>query len=178
MNTSRTAAAGKSGESSKSGNGTQAERPDDDLDAVQADVDRIVDAAADEARRLGEQAKAYGSAFANRQKRGVADAIADAAANLRDTGQTFDERPNVQSILLQASEALDDIADRIRTTSFSDMYESAEDYTRSRPLLVAVCAAFAGFAVARFVKSSGGAYHKPGFRSYREAGYGYGNRPM
>lgn len=144
-----------------------------DFDAMKQDVDRIVDAAADEARRLGDHAKAYGAEFAEGQKRGVAEAIADVAASLRETGQTLTGRPNIQSIFVQASDNLDSLAETVGSMSFADLYEEAEAFSRARPVLVGACAAFAGFAVARFIKSSSdrsGRDGHTGFQSYQSAG--------
>lgn len=146
---------------------------DEDFDAMKQDVDRIVDAAADEARRLGEHAKAYGAAFAEGQKRGVAEAIADVAASLRETAETLTGRPNLQSILEQASDNLDSLAETVGSMSFADLYEEAEAFSRARPVLVGACALFAGFAMARFIKSSAdrsGSDGHPGFQSYQSAG--------
>ena len=125
----------------------------DDLTAVQADVDRIVSAATAEARRLRRQAGEYGAAFAKRQKNGIANAISDAAEGLRDTADTLEDRPNVRAIVDQASASLEDIAERIREMSFADLYEEAETYARTHPILVAAFAAGAGLAAARFVKN-------------------------
>lgn len=125
------------------------------LDAVKRDVEHLVDRASEEAEKLSEAAREYGSAFANRRKVGTADTISGIAQSLRESGEKLSDRPNLHSIMENAAESLEDVAESIRTRSFSDLYSDAETFARERPLTVAAGAAVFGLLVARFLKSSG-----------------------
>lgn len=131
--------------------GDGAPEQDTDFETMKDDLNLSVDTARDQARRLGNYARTHGSTSAERRKGRVADAIAEAARTLRGASASRDGQADVQSILDRTAETLDDISDRVRATSFADLYETAEDYARERPLLVAGCAVLAGFALSRIV---------------------------
>lgn len=126
----------------------------DNLDAVKRDMEHLVDRASEEAEKLSSAAKEYGAAFAQRRKAGTADTISDIAQNLRELSDKMSDRPNLLSIMENAADSLEDVADGIRTRSFSDLYDDAEAFARARPLTVAAGAAVVGLLAARFLKSS------------------------
>ncbi len=151
-----TGAAGKANTRTENGGGEKpiSAEAADNLDAVKRDMEHLVDRASEEAEKLSSAARKYGAAFAQQRKAGTADTISDIAQNLRELSDKMSDRPNLLSIMENAADSLEDVADGIRTRSFSDLYNDAEAFARERPLTVAAGAAVVGLLAARFLKSS------------------------
>lgn len=102
-------------------------------------------------REFIEAARDHAADYAARRKGDAARSVADIARSLRDSGHAFDDRPHIRDFVDAAALGLENLADDIRTRSFRDMVDDAEDFARQRPLLVAAAAGLAGFALARWL---------------------------
>lgn len=138
-----------------SGHAGEAGSDPGDLNDLKRDVEDTVDVAMERGRGFAAAARSHAVHFAESRKGEAARSVSDLAHSLRDSGRTFDDRPNVKAFFDSAAEGLDDLAGSIETRSFSDFYEDAEAFARRSPVAVAVATVAAGFLLARFVKSSG-----------------------
>jgi hypothetical protein len=91
---------------------------------------------------------------------GVARALRVASDDLRDKGQ-----PMVAEYSRHLAEGLESMAQSLSRRSVDDLVEGIEDFARQRPVAFMGGAMVAGFALARFMKSSAGR------RSERGASY-------
>lgn len=114
----------------------------------------LADAAKEQTRTLLDAAKGQATSFADARKDGVAQAVADIASSLRDSGEGFEDRPNIQGFVASAADGLDQIAGSLRERSFGELYGEAEDFARRQPVAVGIGAVAVGFLLARFIKSS------------------------
>jgi|GEM_PF-1755160 len=104
----------------------------------------LLDTAKDRVEGLAEDTKQAGAERAQ----GLARAIHRAAEELeRDS-------PQIARLVHDAAGSVDEVARAIRERNPRDMLRSAEDFARRQPLAFAGIAALAGFAVARFARSS------------------------
>lgn len=117
------------------------------------------------ARDTAQEAREAGSAFIDgardrasdyleRRKESAVQSIDDVAHTLRDSGETFEDRPNIRLFVDSAADGLEHLADEIRDRSFIEIYADVEEFARRRPTLFAGAAGVAGFMLARFLKSS------------------------
>lgn len=114
----------------------------------------IAGAAAEQGRQFLASARSQATGFADDRKNDAAQSIADLASSLRESGQTFGDRPHIQSFVGSAAEGLEQLADGIRQRSFAEIYADVETFARARPLAVGVATVAAGFLLARFIKST------------------------
>ncbi|GJE55149.1 MULTISPECIES: hypothetical protein [Methylobacterium] len=126
-----------------------------DLHDLKRDVEDTVDVAVERGRGFAAAARTHAVNLAEGRKAEAAKSVSGLAHSLRDSGRTFDDRPNVKAFFDSAAEGLDDLAGSIETRSFNDFYQDAEAFARRSPVAVAVATFAAGFLLARFVKSSG-----------------------
>jgi hypothetical protein len=82
---------------------------------------------------------------------GVARAFRVASDDLHDQGQSL-----VAGYSRQVAEGLESMAQSLSRRSLGDLVEGVEDFARERPVAFMGGAMVAGFALARFMKSSGG----------------------
>jgi hypothetical protein len=82
---------------------------------------------------------------------GVARALRVASDDLHDQGQSL-----VAGYSRQVAEGLESIAQSLSRRSLGDLVEGVEDFARERPVAFMGGAMVAGFALARFMKSSAG----------------------
>lgn len=82
---------------------------------------------------------------------GVARALRVASDDLHDQGQSL-----VAGYSRQVAEGLESMAQSLSRRSLGDLVEGVEDFARERPVAVLGGAMVAGFALARFMKSSAG----------------------
>jgi F0F1-type ATP synthase membrane subunit b/b' len=80
---------------------------------------------------------------------GVAHALRRASDDLRDQGQ-----PMVAEYSRHVAEGLESFADSLGKRDVDELVEGVEDFARTRPVAFLGGAAVAGFALARFMKSS------------------------
>lgn len=111
-------------------------------------------AALDQGRRLLDDAKRQATSYADDRKNEAARSVSDIAASLRETGRSFEDRPNIRAFVGNAADGLDQLAEGLRERSFAELYGEAEAYARRSPVVVGAVAVVAGFLLARFIKSS------------------------
>lgn len=114
----------------------------------------IAGTAAEKGRVLLDSAKGQAVSFADQRKDSAAQSIADIASSLRDTGGGFEDRPNLKAFVGSAADGLEQLSTSLKDRSFADIYGDIESYARRQPVVFGAAAAFAGFLVARFIKSS------------------------
>ncbi len=114
----------------------------------------IAGAAAEHGRQFLASARSQATGFADDRKNDAAQSISDIASSLRESGQTFGDRPNIQSFVGSAAEGLEQFAEGIRQRSFAEIYADVETFARARPVAVGVATVAAGFLLARFIKST------------------------
>lgn len=135
--------------------GSSARPGDGDLAGIASGMaGDIAGAAVAQGRQLLETARGQATSFADERKNSAAQSISDLAGSLRDTGKTFEDRPNIASFVGSAADGLEQLAGGIRDRSFADLYGEVETYARRQPVTVAAVALVAGFLAARFIKSS------------------------
>lgn len=122
--------------------------------SMRAAADELKDAAWEQGRTMFDGARRQAASYADDRKNEAAESVSGLAASLRETGQSFGERPNLRSFVDGAADGLEQLADGLRERSFTELYGEAEAYARRSPLVVGAVAAAAGFLLARFIKSS------------------------
>lgn len=125
-----------------------------DLDALKDDVGDLAGAAVERGWGFVEAARVQATDYAEQRKSDAARSVGDLAKALRESGKTFEDRPNIRAVMDSAADGLDGLAGTISDRSFAELYADAERVARARPAAVAVAGAVAGFLVARFVKAS------------------------
>ncbi|MGJ3265030.1 MAG: hypothetical protein ACFE0R_17530 [Salinarimonas sp.] len=134
-------------------------------DRARADWDDLKREASDAARETADDAREAGYAFVHgardrasdyleRRKESAVQSIDDVAHTLRESSETFDDRPNLRLFVDSAADGLENLAEEIRDRSFIEVYADVEQFARRRPALFAGAAGVAGFMLARFLKSS------------------------
>lgn len=134
----------------------------------------IAGAAVEQGKQLLESAKGHATGFADMRKNDAAQSISDLASSLRETGKSFEERPNIKALVGTAADGLEQFADGLRERNFTEIYSDIEAYARHRPLAVGAATVVAGFFLARFIKSSSeelaaGAQHRANAPTRRAA---------
>ncbi|WP_372424604.1 hypothetical protein [Salinarimonas chemoclinalis] len=162
-------------------------------DRPRADWDELKREASDAARDTAEEAREAGYAFVSgardratdyleRRKESAVQSIDDVAHTLRESSETFDDRPNLRLFVDSAADGLENLAEEIRDRSFIEVYADVEQLARRRPALFATAAGVAGFMLARFLKSSAeeveerrmhGAHQREQRHARRYGGAGY-----
>ncbi len=126
-----------------------------DLQDLRHDVEETASVAAERGKGFAAAARQHALSYVDDRKGEAARSVSDLAKSLRDSGKTFDDRPNIRAFFDSAAEGLDDFAGSIERRSLDDFYREAEAYARRSPVTVAVGAFAAGFLLSRFVKASG-----------------------
>lgn len=114
-------------------------------DNVKAKGADMLEAARDRANDLADEGKEAGS----RQMRGFATAIRNAAEDLEDTS------PEIAGHVRAAAGSIEEISSALRDRSVGQLISDANLLARRHPAAFFGVAAVAGFALARFAKSSG-----------------------
>jgi hypothetical protein len=96
---------------------------------------------------------------------GVARALRVASDDLHDQGQSL-----VAGYSRHVAEGLEAMAQSLSRRSLGDLVEGVEDFARERPVAVLGGAMVAGFALARFMKSSAGRRSERGAAATSPAG--------
>lgn len=126
-----------------------------DLKDLRHDVEDTAQVAAERGRGFAAAARKHALSYVDERKGEAARSVSDLAKSLRDSGKTFDDRPNIRAFFDSAAEGLDDLSGSIERRSLDDFYAEAEAFARRSPATVAVATFAAGFLLARFVKASG-----------------------
>lgn len=114
----------------------------------------IASTAVSHGKQLLETARGQATGFIDQRKNETAQSISDLASSLRDSGKTFEDRPNILAFMGSAADGLEQLAGGIRDRSFAEIYAEAEDFARRKPLVLGAATIAAGFLLARFIKSS------------------------
>lgn len=149
------AASRSPGQAEGAGNGIASSQHSGDIDDLRRDVEETAEVAIERGRGFAAAARTHALNYADSRKSEAARSVTDLARSLRDSGHTFDDRPNVKAFFDSAADGLDDLAGQIKTRSFDDFYAEAEAFARRSPVTVAAATFAAGFLLARFVKASG-----------------------
>jgi hypothetical protein len=123
-------------------------------DAIKDDVSGIAGAAADQGREFLSSARDQATGYMDQRKDAIAQSIADFGHSLREACGQFDDRPNIKTLVDNAAQGIDQLADSIRARSLNELFDEAEYLIRRRPGAVAAATMMAGFLVARFIKAS------------------------
>lgn len=126
-----------------------------DLEDLRHDVEDTASLAAERGKGFAAAARKHALSYVDDRKGEAARSVSDLAKSLRDSGKTFDDRPNIRAFFDSAAEGLDDFAGSIDRRSLDDLYYEAEAYARRSPVTVAVATFAAGFLLSRLVKASG-----------------------
>jgi hypothetical protein len=145
--------------------GTDSSHTGSGMKAAKENAEHLTERVKDKAADLKRQAKdavhdmgVHARSAADEQKNvaaervsGVARALRVASDDLHDQGQSL-----VAGYSRQVAEGLESMAQSLSRRSLGDLVEGVEDFARERPVAVLGGAMVAGFALARFMKSSAG----------------------
>jgi len=120
----------------------------DDWDALRGDVGEMAGAAVERGRYFIETAREQAADYVGHRKDDIAQSVADFATSLRESTNSFDERPNIRAVVDSAADGLEQLADTIRDRSFADIFNDFEDVVRRRPATVAAVSVAVGFLAA------------------------------
>ncbi len=120
---------------------------------ARAQVSDAVKPAVEQARAVAEQQRAIGAS----KTRAVANAVRKAADDLEP------QLPVAASYIRSAADRLQQASSAIERRNIDELVDVVSDAARNQPAAVFGAAAVAGFALSRFLKSSGGRTH--GLRS-------------
>ena len=137
----------------------------DDAVGIASAATDLAGVALEQGRNLLGTARDQATGLADHQKDMAAQSVADLATSLRNTGGTFEGRPNIQAFVGSAADGLESLADSIRDRSFVELYGEAERFARERPVAIGAGAVVAGFLLARFIKSSADGLAQAGQRA-------------
>ena len=126
----------------------------EDWDALKGDVGDLAGAAVERSRYFIDSARDQATDYVDRRKSDIAQSVADFATSLRESTQSFEERPNIRAVVDTAAQGLDQLAESIRERTFADFFNEFEDVVRRRPATAAAVSVAVGFLAARFIKST------------------------
>jgi ABC-type transporter Mla subunit MlaD len=103
-----------------------------------------------------ETAKAHARRIAHQQKDVGADRLGEVAGAVHGAARTLEAgMPQVANYVHEAAAQLEDVAKTLRLRSVDDLIEEIGSFARAQPALFFGGAMLAGFALTRFLKSSG-----------------------
>jgi hypothetical protein len=114
------------------------------VEDVKAAKDELSSAAAAKAEALAEQGKQVGY----ERGAGLADATRRAADDLEETS------PEIARHIRTAADSIESVANSLRERSVGELMQDASGFARQQPVAFFGAAVIAGFAIARFAKSS------------------------
>ena len=119
--------------------------------------ERVVEAAKNMGNQLIDTVREQATSLLDEQRGRAADQIASMAGMVRNSVQSLD-RESAGAICQYADDtarAIDDFADRLRTASWGELADEAEDFARRWPMVFMASAIATGFIAGRFLISSG-----------------------
>lgn len=125
-----------------------------DWEDLRDEVGDIAGVAVERGRSFIYAARDQATDYADKRKSDLAQSVADFANSLRESTNSFEDRPNIRAVVDSAAEGLDHLADSIRERSFGEIFTDVEDIMRQRPTAVAAVSLAVGFLAARFIKST------------------------
>jgi len=152
---SNAAFASETDKSAKAAAGTVAADPLDIAQAAKETAKAAVEAASTQAAEfIGHVGDELGQS-AEKQKRQGADAIKGFARAIHRAGDEIDSQsPAISHQFHSVAQHVETLSDSIREKSVRDLFTSASNLARAQPAVFFAGAAVAGFALARFIKSS------------------------
>lgn len=109
-----------------------------------------------QASDIAEQAKAKAKETAHSGQTMAADQLEHLAQGVRRSADNFDdEQAWVRQGLSSAAASLERFSSTLRDRDLDELMHDAEDAARRHPVIFATACAVAGFALVRFLKSSG-----------------------
>ena len=125
-----------------------------DWDTLKNDVGDMAGTVVQRGRHFLDSAREQAAGYVDHRKDNVAQSVSDLAHSLRESTNSFNDRPNIRAFVDSAAEGLDQLADSIRERTFTVIFNDVEDVMRQRPAVVAAVTVAVGFLTARFIKSS------------------------
>jgi hypothetical protein len=119
------------------------------------DLKRQAERAADDMRQRARSAATDQKNVAASRMEGIARALRTASDDLQTQGQ-----PTVAEYSRHVADGLDSIAESLGRRDVDDLVGSVQDFARARPVAFLGGAVVAGFALARFMKSSSTRRHE------------------
>jgi ABC-type transporter Mla subunit MlaD len=123
---------------------------------IAEDMSSLGDKAKSNIADAAETAKAHARRIVHEQKDVGADRLGEVAGAVHGAARTLEAgMPQVANYVHEAAAQLEDVAKTLRHRSVDDLIEEIGSFARSQPALFFGGAMLAGFALTRFLKSSG-----------------------
>jgi hypothetical protein len=123
---------------------------------IAEDIASLGEKAKSNIAEAAETAKAHAQRIAHRQKDVGADTLGEVAGAVHGAARALESgMPQVASYVHGAAARLDDAARTLRHQSVDDLMEGIGSFARAQPAIFFGGAMLAGFALTRFLKSSG-----------------------
>ena len=124
-------------------------------EGVQAQIAGLAEQAQTTASGLVKTAQERAREFAEEQKSAAAQQIEGVARTVDEAAATVERAlPPAAPYVRQAASTVRAASSALRDRSVDDLLEMANDFSRRQPAAMAGLSLFAGFAIARFLKSS------------------------
>jgi ABC-type transporter Mla subunit MlaD len=128
-------------------------------DRITDDITSLGEKAKSNIADAAETAKAHARRIAHQQKDVGADRLGEVAGAVHGAARTLEAgMPQIASYVHEAAAQLEDVAERLRHRSVDELMEEIGSFARAQPAIFFGGAMLAGFALTRFLKSSG---HRP-----------------
>jgi ABC-type transporter Mla subunit MlaD len=125
-------------------------------DKMAQDISSSVDKAKSNIAEAAESAKAEARRIANQQKDAGADKLGEVAGAVYGAARSLETgMPQMASYIHGAAARLEGAAKTLRHRSVDDLVEGIGNFARTQPVVFFAGAIVAGFALTRFLKSSG-----------------------
>lgn len=123
---------------------------------IAEDITSLGDKAKSNIADATETARAHARRIAHEQKGVGADRLGDVAGAVHGAARTLEAgMPQVANYVHQAAAQLEDVARTLRYRSVDDLIEEIGSFARAQPAIFFGGAMLAGFALTRFLMSSG-----------------------
>jgi ABC-type transporter Mla subunit MlaD len=120
------------------------------------DISSSADKARSNIAQAAESAKAEARRVANQQKEAGADRLGEVAGAVHGAARTLETgMPQMASYMHGAAAQLEGAAKTLRHRSIDDLMDGISNFARTQPVVFFGGAVLAGFALTRFLKSSG-----------------------
>ncbi len=131
-------------------------RPSTAADKRANDLSSLADQSKSDIASAAESARAEARRIAHQQKDAGADRLGEVAGAVHDAARSLEAgMPQMASYVHGAALRLEDAAKTLRHRSVDDLMDEIGSFARSQPALFFGGAMLAGFALTRFLKSSG-----------------------
>jgi len=125
-------------------------------DRIAEDITALGEKAKSNIADAAETAKAHARRIAHQQKDAGADRLGEVAGAVHGAARTLEAgMPDVANYVHEAATQLEDVAKTLRHRSVDDLIEEIGSFARTQPAIFFGGAMLAGFALTRFLKSSG-----------------------